>query len=383
MGAQSATNQVHTRDTERRHAAGSGRAQARDFGQRLWAMYQYLLQSRANRKPAPHELDPKVAAGALAASVKGFVRASTSPYVIDKFIRSGTPILITLLVVWLLGRLILVPIQMTATVVGAVIPGGSKISGADLGHAALRGLIANVALLLMLLLRSFLRKPIFKCFIHTMRDTDPRLAQQIESGTPLPKHQRMPTQQQPQSKPLHIKIARLVGLSLLSAFGRKLPVAGWLIAPMMLFSSGERLLGTERALLLAAIGLVPQIAPWALDFLHLWRASHVTGSELLQDYIQKVVPGGVRDEWYRKNEVAMFCFLAPQLLLMELPIVGPLLFLPASAAAAFLASYLHSLPSNRQLLSPASVDMQPAPLGGSAPPPSRPLQQPVPPLKTE
>lgn len=40
----------------------------------------------------------------------------------------------------------------------------------------------------------------------------------------------------------------------------------------MLFSSSERLLGTENALLLALVGLAPPIAPWALDFLHLWRA---------------------------------------------------------------------------------------------------------------
>lgn len=48
----------------------------------------------------------------------------------------------------------------------------------------------------------------------------------------------------------------------------------------------------------------------------------------------------------RRNEVAVFCFTAPQLLLMQLPVVGPLLFLPASAAAACLADYLHRLPYN-------------------------------------
>lgn len=45
-----------------------------------------------------------------------------------------------------------------------------------------------------------------------------------------------------------------------------------IVGTQMLFSSGERLLGTQNALLLSALGLVPQIAPWALDFLHLWRA---------------------------------------------------------------------------------------------------------------
>lgn len=43
----------------------------------------------------------------------------------------------------------------------------------------------------------------------------------------------------------------------------------------MLFKSGERLLGTERALLLAVLGLIPAVAPWALDFLQLWRSRQV------------------------------------------------------------------------------------------------------------
>lgn len=44
------------------------------------------------------------------------------------------------------------------------------------------------------------------------------------------------------------------------------------VVVQMLFSSSERLLGTEHALLLALVGLIPPVAPWALDFLHLWRA---------------------------------------------------------------------------------------------------------------
>ena len=46
----------------------------------------------------------------------------------------------------------------------------------------------------------------------------------------------------------------------------------------------------------------------------------------------------------RQNEVAIFCFMAPLLLLMEVPVVGPLMFLPASAAAAYLADLLQRLP---------------------------------------
>jgi hypothetical protein len=316
---------------------------ARDLWVRLQGVYLYLIKYRALRKPAPHEMDAKTAAQALAASIKGFTIAIKSPYVIDKFVKSGTPILATLLVVYLLGRLLLVPIQAVGFLVGA-----SRGKSTEWGHAALTDLVASTALLLMLLLRSWLHKPIFKCFIHTLRDVNPALAQQIETTPTLPNARK--ASEQAESKPLTYKIGRLLLLSLLSTLGRRTPLVQWFVAPAMLFGSGERLLGTERALMLAALGLVPAVAPWALDFLQLWRASHVTGSELLSDYIAHAIPGENRDEWYRSNEVAIFVFLAPQLLHMKLPIIGPLLFLPASAAAAFLANFLHRQPGNAQFL---------------------------------
>ena len=48
-------------------------------------------------------------------------------------------------------------------------------------------------------------------------------------------------------------------------------------------------------------------------------------------------------------QVAIFCYIFPQLLLFNIPVIGPLLFLPASAAAAYLCSYLDSLPKNKHL----------------------------------
>ncbi len=131
-----------------------------------------------------------------------------------------------------------------------------------------------------------------------------------------------------------MQIGRLMVLSLLSTIGRRTPLMGWFVAPVvreaapcyysgiqlaclhsrafrptkaphrqaasslhfgvpaaqqrcslnhtaqMLFGSGERLLGTERAFILAALGLIPAVAPWALDFLQLWRARCAV-SELL------------------------------------------------------------------------------------------------------
>lgn len=311
-------------------------------------LYRRFVESRGHKRPPPHELDPRAAGGAFQASVRGMFTATRSRYVIDKFTKSGIPILVTVLVVFLLGRVLLIPMNLFALVLSAV-PGVRREGVLELGKGALTDVLSSVALLLMLLLRSFLHKPIFKCFIHTLRDLNPGLAQQVET-TPIickmgPESVK-PSDQQQQRRPLRYKVARMAFLMLVSKAGRRIPVLNWFVAPVMLFFSGERLLGTQNALVLAAVGLVPPIAPWALDFLHLWRASHVTGSELLSDYTDHVISPDARGAWFRRNEVAVFCFTAPQLLLMQMPVVGPLLFLPASAAAAFLADYLHRLPYN-------------------------------------
>jgi len=245
------------------------------------SLYRKFVNSRGHKRPPPHELDPQAAAGAFVASVKGFITAARSPYVIDKFTKSGVPVLVTIALVYGAGRLLLIPIQLIA-VVASVVPGVRREGAVEIGNVALTDALSTVSLLLMLLLRSFIHKPIFKCFIHTLRDINPTLAKQVETSPVLPgKPQRSSKgtpaskgqgQQQEQTKPLGYKVARLAALTLLSRFGRRVPVFSSFVAPMMLFSSSERLLGTEHALLLALVGLVPPVAPWALDFLHLWRA---------------------------------------------------------------------------------------------------------------
>lgn len=76
-------------DRPRWHGDDAG-AVAQDLWQRLQSMYQVVVKSRAVRKPAPHELDPKAAAQALVASVRGLIKAATSPYVIDKLIKCAS-----------------------------------------------------------------------------------------------------------------------------------------------------------------------------------------------------------------------------------------------------------------------------------------------------
>ncbi len=71
----------------RRARSGNAEDRVRDIWARLQGVYLYLIKYRALRKPAPHELNPKTAARVLVASVRGFAKAASSPYVIDKFIK--------------------------------------------------------------------------------------------------------------------------------------------------------------------------------------------------------------------------------------------------------------------------------------------------------
>lgn len=54
-----------------------------------------------------------------------------------------------------------------------------------------------------------------------------------------------------------------------------------LISAQMLFFSSERLLGTERAIILACLGTLPVLRWYIIQLLNLWRTSHAVGQELL------------------------------------------------------------------------------------------------------
>ena len=113
----------------------------------------------------------------------------------------------------------------------------------------------------------------FKCFIHTLRDINPPLAQQVSphihtyimcdqcynadlssccaaqlawmcSATnqdsiaqvetmPVLPRARSKGPQQEQQKPLGYKVARLLALSLLASWGRRTPILGWFVAPVV------------------------------------------------------------------------------------------------------------------------------------------------------
>ena len=52
----------------------------------------------------------------------------------------------------------------------------------------------------------------------------------------------------------------------------------------------KKVLGRDRAVILALLGLVPYLEPWILKFVQIWRASNLLGQELLTDYLSACVP---------------------------------------------------------------------------------------------
>ena len=57
----------------------------------------------------------------------------------------------------------------------------------------------------------------------------------------------------------------------------------------MLFFSAERLLGTERAMLLAGLALLPGLDWPVIQFLDLWRSSLAVGQELLSGALAVII----------------------------------------------------------------------------------------------
>jgi hypothetical protein len=50
-------------------------------------LYRRFINSRGHKRPAPHELDPRAAAGAMRASALGMKTAIQSRYVADKLMK--------------------------------------------------------------------------------------------------------------------------------------------------------------------------------------------------------------------------------------------------------------------------------------------------------
>ncbi|KAK9811800.1 hypothetical protein WJX72_010339 [[Myrmecia] bisecta] len=305
----------------------------------------YLSLADANPHDDRQHLLRKRSLRVLSLSVLSFYRAGTHPYVVDKLKKFLKPILGLSAATLLLGLILHSLVSIVAVVVQVCSLGLISRGLISRGFARwVEEAVTFVPVAAMLLMRGWLRKPLAKCFIHMLRDINAPLAAQIETSpgqrTPQGKHRS-------QERSLGDKIARLLLLSFLTYIWRSTPVIGVLAAPVMHFLSSAKALGPRRAAVISGLALYPPLAPWVLRLVDIYRLSRVLGAELLQDYTRTMVPD--TDDFWRENQLTVVVFLTPQLALLSIPVIGPLLYVPIQGAAAWLVDLLDKEAANPQL----------------------------------
>ncbi|KAL3159539.1 hypothetical protein ABBQ38_009954 [Trebouxia sp. C0009 RCD-2024] len=183
-----------------------------------------------------------------------------------------------------------------------------------------------------LLVPLVIRKPLYKCFIHMLRDINPDTARIIET-TPRIRNPNQKSKTDKLNERVDKTYQRAVDMLILSAglyIWRQLPLVGRLAAPVMQYLTMNKALGPRRAAVLSLIAL----------FVEVWRASKILAPEVLDGYISHTVLHKDRPAFFRKHEVIISAFLAPQILLMSVPVIGPIVFVPIQGAAAWLVDLL-------------------------------------------
>lgn len=272
-------------------------------------------------------------------SVDSFRKCCLRRYVQDKTKRCIKPVLGIAAGVYLLGLILFIPIQMIAFLLHIVSFGNIDTSSVKvLCSNWLFEATALVPLLCVLVLRAVIRKPLFKCFIHTLREVNPAAAHAIDSQ-PRIQNPRKKTWRQWVTSYVN-KTAQLLVLEFAIYLWKQTPGIGLAAEPVMHFVTMSHALEPRRAVVLSGLALVPRVAPIVHSFVHLWRASSVLGEELLEDYVSHIVEHANRDSFFRRRGVTITTFVMPQLLIMKVPILGPLAMLPMAASAAYLVDLL-------------------------------------------
>ncbi|KAK9863270.1 hypothetical protein WJX84_009069 [Apatococcus fuscideae] len=269
-------------------------------------------------------------------------RSAAHPYIQEKLKRFLKPVLIACLAVFLSGKTLAVPVQGLAW--GIEILSLAKVKqarSAELGQGWMKDAVAFVPMIAMLIIRSFFRHPMYKCFIHMLREINPQLSARLESSGRL----RNPDRSKSGFTRLQQRwdtALKLLTFSLMIYTWRHLPVIGKLASPIVHMITWSKLVGPKRAAILSAVALLPFLEHWALRVVEIWRAANLLGQELLGDYISRSVPYAERKKWWREHGLTVTVFLVPHVALMALPMVGPLAFIPVQAAAAWLVDLIES-----------------------------------------
>ncbi|KAK9798600.1 hypothetical protein WJX73_006804 [Symbiochloris irregularis] len=276
-------------------------------------------------------------------SVQSFVHCARHHYVLDKMKTCLKPVLGLAAAVYLLGLLLLIPIQIVAFLAHLLSFGALETkSVTDICSRWLVEATSLVPLLSVLVLRSVIRKPLYKCFVHVLREVNPEMAQSIEN-TPRIRHpnQKKHMRQWRQFATNYVsKTMQLLVLEFAIHVWKQLPYLGLAAEPVMHFVTMAHVLEPQRAIVFSALSFVPHAGPFVRQFVALWRASSVLGEELLEDYVSHMILHANRDSFFRRRAVTITAFVMPQLAIMKVPILGPMAMLPMAASAAYLVDLL-------------------------------------------
>jgi hypothetical protein len=302
---------------------------------------------------------------AVKASAASF-QAYVHPYVVDKTKKCIKPILVAVVLTYLVGRALTLPIRIIALLVHWSTFGfaPTNLLANTLNHWV-HDAVAAVPLFAMLIVRSYVRHPMHKTFIHVLRDVDPQLATFIEEAPPAQYQGGAPSQSKAR-RSYSEKVLRFIAISAFIYIWRQIPYVGRLSSPVMHYLTTRKTLGQNVALVTSVLGLIPATELLIVRFVEVWRAAHLLAGEVLDSYVTHRIPPEQRSAWFRQHDVTLALFLAPHVMLMSIPIVGPLLFVGVQGAAAYLADLL----ANEAPTKPKSmqdVPMQPPPSTESSP----------------
>ncbi|KAL0036741.1 hypothetical protein WJX79_008135 [Trebouxia sp. C0005] len=248
-------------------------------------------------------------------SLSAFYKSATHPYVIDKTKKCAKPILVLMLVTLFVSQLLAVPIRAIALAVQVVTLGLVSSNVASVfGQRWVSDAVASAPMVIMLVVRSFVRKPLYKCFIHMLREVNPQTAQVIET-TPRISNPNKKTKTVKVNEKVDKTYQRAVNMLALSAglyICRQIPLFGRLVAPVMHYLTMNKNLGPRRAAIMSLVALYSPVEPCVIKFVEVWRASRILAPEILDPYLSHTIPHQDRAAFFRQNEVTINAFLAPQ-----------------------------------------------------------------------
>ena len=144
------------------------------------------------------------------------------------------------------------------------------------------------------------------------------------------------------------KFSYLLVLSLAAWILIRLPLVGFLVAPLIQLRVTAKTVGFKLAL---ALSITMLLQPWTtslvLSLVNVWRACILLGLDMLSPFLSRRVPISRLREFANRHQLKILSFAMPFSLFFAIPILGPLLGLlvAISAAPVLLVDILEDDPS--------------------------------------